>query len=269
MFGRRRRDDDDIIGPATGLLKWVNRFFRFILYPFIHPVWFISGVAILAIALIGWPAYNGIEFAEIPNWYKQRLEQHYQKAEAVIDSKVQPLVAKGTAEVQKMTGRGINVKAIRKVPSKTELVAYDTPQASNRRVFEQAKEIPVDVGATLENYASAETETQVQFKRNAALGLTYLDEPQKISGVATVINANELRVGGQVMFLYGIYTAPSSEQGIAAAQYLQQNIDNKVVDCLVGAYAADGTATAICFYNDINLNQKLVDLNYSKDVSLN
>ena len=35
------------------------------------------------------------------------------------------------------------------------------------------------------------------------------------------------------------------------------------------AYAADGTATAICVCDGININQKLVELGYSKDVSLN
>ena len=35
MFSRRKKNDDRL-GPSTGWVKWATKFFRFILYPFIH-----------------------------------------------------------------------------------------------------------------------------------------------------------------------------------------------------------------------------------------
>lgn len=269
MFGRSRRRDNDIIGPSTGLMKWVNKFFRFILFPFIHPLWFVAGIIILAIAALAVPSYYGIEFENTADWYKNKIDQHYHQAEGIINDKVvQPLMTKAETEIKKMSGSGINAKAVSKKPGKAEMVAYESPQVASRRVFQKAQEVPVDVKATLEN-KSAPVREEVYFKRNTSLGLTYLEQPRKTSGVAEVVNANELKIGGNLLFLYGIYAAPASEEGIAAMQYLQKGIEGKEIDCFVGAYTADGTATAICIYNGININQRLVDLNYSKDVSLN
>ncbi len=270
MFGRRKRDDD-IIGPSTGVIKWVNKFFRFILYPFIHPVWFISGVVILMIVLVGWPAYNGIEFSQISKWYKGRIVKHYQQAEALINRKVRPLMTKGKGEIYQISSGNVDLNSVIKEQKKTNLVVYDAPMASNRRAFKKAQDVPVDVEATLANIDKAEVEPQVKiiFKRDEALGLTYLDVPEKVTGRALVLNANELMVGDRIVFLYGIYVAPTSKQGKAAEKYLRKKIDGKEIDCHIGAYASDGAATAICVYDKTNLNQQLVDLNYSKDVSLN
>lgn len=268
MFGKSKRRDNDSIGPSTGLMKWINKFFRLIFYPFIHPLWFFSGVAILAIAIVALPAYYGIGFENMPQWYQQQFEKHYSKAEKIISDKVvQPIADKAESEIKKMTGSGINVKTVNKKPGKAEMINYENPQIYNRRVFQKAQEVPVDAKATIENNASQPE--QVYFKRNESLGLSYVKIPQKISGEATIINANELKIEGQVLFLYGIYAAPATAEGLAAMQYLQNNIGGKVVDCYAGAYTADKTATVICFYNGININQRLVDLKYSKDVSLN
>ena len=264
MLGKRRKKDDDIIGPSKGLMKWINRLFRFILYPFIHPVWFIIGVVVLAVAVISWPAYYGVEVAAMPNWYKQKFNHYYNKFEAKIPAQILP---KPEPDFGGMTGRGINVKALAPKPGKADIVTYETPQMVNRRAFQQAQEIPVDVAATLKQ---AEPEVQGPvFKRNDNLGLTYLEQPRKVSGKVTVINANELKIGNELFFLYGIYASPVSNEGIAAQHYLKQNIDGREADCFVGAYAADGTATAICIYEGLNINQRLVDLKYSRDVSLN
>lgn len=264
MFGRQKRKKDEVIGPSTGFVKWLTRFFRFVLYPFIHPVWFVTGLTIAAVAIVGWPAYNGVSVSEMPRWYKQKLGQYYHKGKQEVKDILpqKPLVP----EVSGMAGRGINVMAVDRKPGKAELVTYETPQMVNRKAFQQAQDVPVDVAKTLQ---AQNNEGMPFFKRREGLGLTYLELPKKVTGRVKVINANEVKIGDEIFFLYGIYAAPSSKEGIAALAYLQQNIDGRVIDCFVGAYTADGMPTVICIYSDININQRLVDLKYSKDVSLN
>lgn len=263
MFGKRRKRDD-VIGPSTGWIKWLTKFFRFILYPFIHPVWFVTGVVVAAVAIIGWPAYNGVDVSTMPQWYKQQFERYYQQGKQEI-KEVLPQNAV-MPEISGMSGRGINVMTVDRKPGKAEMVTYETPQMVNRRAFQQAQDVPVDVAQTLQKQHN---EGMPFFKRKEGLGLKYLDLPKKVTGRVKVVNANEVKIGDDVFFLYGIYAAPSTKEGLAALTYLQQNVDGRVIDCFVGAYTADNMPTAICVYSDININQRLVDLKYSKDVSLN
>lgn len=264
MFGRRKKRDDDSL-ELSGGVKWLHKLLHLLFYPFFHPIWFVIMVAIMAVALISWPAYYGVKVAAMPDWYKQKFNHYY--------SLIMTKTAKSLPKTENMLAGsglgnyGINVKAIERKPGKAELVTYETPQMVNRRVFQQAQEIPVDVAATLEK-GRAEEGIPV-FKRSAALGLVYLEKPKKVTGVVQVINANELKIGNEAFFLYGIYAVPTSNEGTAAMRYLQQNVDGHNADCFVGAYTTDGTATAICIYDGININQRLVDLKYSKDVSLN
>lgn len=263
MLGRRKKRDDDSL-ELSGGMKWVKRLLHVIFYPFIHPIWFVIGIVVVFVAAISWPAYNGIEVAAMPRWYKQQFNHYYQllseKAEQVLP---QPELGTGF----EMSGRGINVKTVDRKPGKADMVTYETPQMVNRRVFQKAQDIPIDVAATLQR---AQPEPEVpEFRRNDALGLVYLETPKKISGTIRVVNANELKIGNELFFLYGIYASPASNEGLAAMHYLQQNVDGKPADCYIGAYTTDGTATAICIYEGLNINQRLVDLKYSKNVSLN
>ncbi len=266
MIKRLKRKDDDVIGPSTGVVKWVNRFFRFILYPLIRPLWFFSFVIMVVIVVVVVPSYLGVEFADIPRWYKQQIERQYTKIETKVSNEVvAPLVEKVESKVEKVSSKKVNVKAMSKEPGKRDLVAYESPQVINRRAFQKAQEVPVDVKATLQK-AMKET---VEFKRNDKLELVYLEIPKRINGRVEVVNANELRIGDDVFFLYGIYVNPTSDKGKEAERYLLKTIAGKYADCYVGAYSKDGTGTVICIYDGVNINQRLVDLKYSKDVSLN
>ena len=262
MFSKKRKRDD-VIGPSTGWVKWATRFFRFILYPFIHPLWFIVSLVIIAVLVIGIPSYYGVEFETIPQWYGQQWNKYYNKTGLAVKDKVDPLKSIAEAEIKKMVGRGINVKAVEKKPGREELVVYDAPKVLNRKIFEQAQEVPVDVKATITS------DQKVVFKRYDNLGLVYLEIPQKIEGTAKIINANELKVKNERLFLYGIYVDPSSEQGIKTSKYLQDEFGDKEIECWIGAYSNKGMPTAICKYQGININQRLVDLKYSTNVSLN
>ncbi|MCQ2740796.1 MAG: hypothetical protein MJ210_01585 [Alphaproteobacteria bacterium] len=286
MFGKKNRTDDDL--RSKGFIKWINKAFRFLLFPFIHP-WVFGGLLVILVAIAaGFPIYYGISFNEAPSWWGQKISSYYQQTEKVVSDQLVRPVQQKINELRE-NAEGSLAKTDKKMPSKVKMVAYETPKMSNRRAFAKAQEVPVDVKATLENQKkfSAKSEAVAQktvsdqqqseqavekpvlFNRIAGLDLVYETVPYKLSGTVKVINANELAVNGTVVFLYGIYSAPSSQSGIQGKNYLQDNINGKNVDCWVGAKTKDGLLTAVCFYNGININQRLVDLKYSKNVGLN
>ena len=87
MFGKKRRKrDEDVIGPSTGWVKWATRFFRFVLYPFIHPLWFLIGLVILAVVIVGVPSYHGVPFDGIPGWYGKHWNKYYSQIVSSFDS---------------------------------------------------------------------------------------------------------------------------------------------------------------------------------------
>ena len=268
MIRRVKKKEDDVIGPSTGVVKWVNRFFRLVLYPLIRPLWFFSFVIMVVIVVVVVPSYLGVEFTDIPRWYKQQIKRQYTRIEMTVDKKVvAPLVEKVEAGVKKISGEKRNVKAVLKEPGREDMVAYESPQVINRRAFEKAQEIPVDVKATLQ--VAEMKQANVVFKRNDGLELVYLDTPKKINGRVEVVNANNLRIDGEMFFLYGIYVDPKSDEGKKAERYLLKTIAGKYADCYVGAYSKEKIGTVICIYDGVNINQRLVELKYSKDVSLN
>lgn len=269
MFGRRKKNDDRL-GPSTGWVKWATKFFRFILYPFIHPLWFFVGVIVVLVALIALPSYNGVEFSDIPEWYKKHIVAYYEKAQKTVENGlIMPLKDKTEQKLSDIVGQNVNVKSVDKKPGKDEMVSYDSPRALTRKVFEAAQDIPVDVKATLERTDKLVRNDIFKFRRDDNLGLIYMENPEDLTDIAEIVNANEIKVGAKVLFLYGIYAEPSSQEGIAAMQYLQNEIAGKTIKCRIVAYTQDATATGICVYDGININQRLVDLGYSKDVSLN
>ena len=268
MFGKKRRKrDEDVIGPSTGWVKWATRFFRFVLYPFIHPLWFLIGLVILAVVIVGVPSYHGVPFDGIPGWYGKHWNKYYSQIASSFDSKISPIKEKTDRTIQEISNQAVNVSiksnAIDKKPSKEEMVVYESPKAVNRRLFEKAQEVPVDVKATIEN------KKDELFKRKENLNLVYLEIPQNVEGIAKIVNANELKINSRRMFLHGIYADPKSENGLKALQYLKEDINGKTIKCIIGAYTNNGIPTAICYIDDVNINQRLVDFGYSADVSLN
>ena len=267
MFGKKHRNDDL---KSTGWVKWANKFFRFILFPFIHPIKFVMFLLVLAVVAVVVPLSQGVQVKEIPSWYVQMWNKYYQHTEMVVTDNVIAPVREKVADFQNSVGYDITVKTVEKKPNKADMVAYATPQSVNRKVFEKAQEIPVDVKATVENVSTSRTVPEKpQFKPINGLSLSYLETLKEIFGRAVILNPNEIIVDGTVMFLYGIYTSPSSPEGKGALQYLKSNIEGKEVNCWIGAYTQENIPAAICFYNDISINQRLVDLKFAKNVGLN
>ena len=269
MFGRRKREDDDL--TSKGFVKWANKFFRFVLFPFIHPVTFIVLLAILIIVAIAVPLYDHVPFNEIPAWYQKMWNKYYNHAETVVEDNVFAPVRDKVSDIKHSVGYDVTVKAVEKQPNKNDMVAYASPQSINRKLFEQAQDVPVDIKATLdlEKKEIPQDVTRPVFKPLEGLGLSYLEQPTQQKGKLSVLNPNEVMINGTVMFLYGIYTSPSSSEAREATKYLKENIEGKEVECVIGAYTKDAVPTAICFYNGISINQRLIDLKFAKNVGLN
>ena len=93
-------------------------------------------------------------------------------------------------------------------------------------------------------------------------------QPEKLSGNAVIVNANELIVDGKGLFLFGIYADPLSPRGVEAKRFLEQTVSGKTVDCEIPAYTYQSVPTGICKAGEISLNHALVDNGYSKNVAL-
>jgi len=269
MFGRKKREDDDL--TSKGFAKWANKFFRFVLFPFIHPVKFVVLLIVIAVVAFAVPFYYHVPFSEIPAWYHQIWNKYYQHTETAVKDNLFVPVKDKVSDLQHSVGYDVTVKAVEKQPNKNDMVAYASPQSVNRKLFEQAQEIPVDIKATLdfEKQEMSQAVARPVFKPIEGLGLSYLEQPTQQKGKVSVLNPNEVMINGTAMFLYGIYTVPSSSEGREATRYLKENIEGKEVECVIGAYTKDAMPTAICFYNGISINQRLIDLKFAKNVGLN
>lgn len=283
MFKHKERDYE--IKPSTGVMKWANKFFRFVLYPFIHPKAFGILVLLLIVLGLGIPYFvYGVKFADMPTWYKSIISEYYTKGQ----DKLMPVKDKAISQYNKML-RGDVYKASTVDSKKSkDIEEYSVKPQGQRVMFAQnaveaatttenspamqeaEKEVEIEKTENKEPTATNESNSkpQVYFKRNDELNLTYVDEPEKISGRYTVINANEALVGKQEVFLYGVYTQPRSDEAIAAGNYLMNKFDGKQADCYIGAWTEQNVATAICFVDGVSINHALVDEGWAQNISL-
>ena len=73
----RRRESDDYIGPSKGVMKWVNKFFRFVLFPFIHPLIFVILLVVLGGSIVGIHHFAGVPYKDIPLWVVNQGKKIY------------------------------------------------------------------------------------------------------------------------------------------------------------------------------------------------
>lgn len=298
MFRHRERDDE--IKPSTGLMKWINKFFRFILYPFIHPKAFAVLVVLLAIIVLCVPyfVYN-VQFADMPNWYKMQFNKYYNDGkEALL-----PIKDKAVMKYNKML-RGEAYKAANiNSKNQNDIEKYDIkPQGKrdnfiaeftndekvieikegvvadnvddeikadvNEEIKDGVKEVGQRIADVTPSVDELKSKTQVYFKRDDRLNLTYVAEPEKVTGRFTVINSNEALIGNREVFLYGIYTDTKDNKAQEAGAYMMDNFDGKQADCYIGAYTENNIATAICFVDGVSVNHALVEKGWAQNVSL-
>jgi len=272
-------------------IRIANFILKLLLWPFRHP--FIT----IPILLLGYfiPTLIGARPTEVHIWY-------WNKIKAVFS----PISKKSIAFIEE-TGKKISIPDFSIVSkqnsTKEQIVDTNEPQIVRRQMFEKATNqevaIRVDVMAEQEQKhpqpspiaAPEQTSPEKTFitpepekievyeepkpqplpaPRTIQIepDLIHLSTPQEFSGSAYVINANEINIGGNSIFLYGIYVNPTSREGTLGKQFLEDLIGNEPVHCIAPAYTRQGVATAICYVGSTSLNHAMVNSGYSKNISL-
>ena len=224
-MGLRRSKSDDYIGPSTGVMKWVNKFFRFILFPFIHPLFFVIILAVLGGGVVAIHYLEGVAYKDIPSWLGAKNKAVF----ASISDKVDISFIKNMSD--KITGavdeKDVVLENIDENTEQEVVPVRQTVRAIDRKAFVQALDNPIDV-----------------------------------------VNVNEIIIGGERMFLYGIFSPTSTPRGKDGAEYLKKLVADKEVECRVVAFTQNAELTAVCAVDGIAINHKLVDRGFSKNVSL-
>lgn len=273
---RRNRDNEEI-GPAKGWIGVFHKLVMFLLWPLRKPLWFLLIVAVLYLA----PTFRGVKPTEVHTWYWSKIKSSTNSVSTMVSDKTKDMLPN-----IEMPTFSISSSAEKNAPA---VKVVDMPVKDVRRkTFERAKSAPVAVDIMLQN-ASRQHETDAKKQQQAKiapsatedtaaskpeqpvkkkLNLVYVSEAKNVSGLAQIVNANEIKINGETIFLYGIYVNPGSEKGRIAKNFLIHTINGQPVDCVIEAYTYQGIATGICSVGKTNLNKALVDGNYSKNVAL-
>ena len=286
----RRSKSDDYIGPAKGFMKWLNRFFRFILFPFIHPLFFVIILAVLGGSVVGIHYYYDVAYKDVPSWVWAKGKDGYRVVVKKYDLKVIDNIVDKFIETP---GLNENIADVKAKESEKKTVVYESPITINRKAFKKAQDNPIDVKATIENQLKPqenikedvnkevvfESENVVQgessnevdllsYRIDNSFGLVYVEKPRIVKGLIEVVNANEIKINDELMFLYGIFVQPSSDKGVSAALYLKKITENKEAECHVVAFTQNADLTAVCVIEGRNINRMMVDMGYSQNVGM-
>lgn len=261
---RRSKKNDDYIGPSRGWVRVFHKFMMLLLFPLRKPLWFLLIAAVLFLT----PTFRGIKPAEVHLWYGRHIAGLTSRVSELFGGKAQeimPGLKKISQTVETTVAEGVNSFSETAVSEATapQLVPQP-PRKVRRQVFERVEDASAP---TVEPATGTGTKTVAAAPRQLP-NLHYLNVPEIVSGVPVVINANELRVAGQTMFLYGIFVQPASQKGLDGALYLRQLLEDKTVECKINAYTYQNIATAICTLDGINLNRRMVEHGYSQNVAL-
>lgn len=278
----RVRKDNDYIGPSRGWAKLMHRLVMLILWPLRRPVLFVVLVVILFLA----PTFMGVKPMEVHHWYWNKIKSSSSEVKTMVADKTKEMLP----NMPKVEMPSIKVSSTSDKTVPAAKVVDMPVKEGRRKMFEKAKSAPVAIDIMQQKSQIAEdvvkssslSQTEAGVSQPSTpkdnnqqpapakkkLALVYVKEPKFIFGPGQVINANELNINGESIFLYGIYVDPNTDKGQEAKVYLQKTIAAQPVNCRVEAYTYQGIATAICVVNGINLNKALVENGYSKNVSL-
>lgn len=258
----RRRKSDDYIGPSTGVMKWVNKLCRFVLFPFIHPLIFVILLAVLGGSVVGIHHFAGVAYKDIPSWvvnfgvktYNDVFQNEKQNIVADISEKavntINEIVQEEKKEPQKIV-RAIERKAFSSAPS----VA---------KPADEVKEVKSEVNKK-NIFNSGEL---FEYYQNPELGYIYSKDPRAVKGKITIIDANKIEIKNEEMLLYGVYVDPASELGVKAAAYLEKLVKEKDAECRVVAFTQYADLTAICVVEGVNINRKLFNMGFSQNIGI-
>ncbi len=246
MIRRRIREDLGETGWKAKVIKLLNFIFIPLRYPFVTIC-----VLVVAFLLYVIPTFMGAEYNNVHIWYLNKLKQYVDLEDDV--------------EGNDLTGR--NGKATQIVKS---VKINDDAKPKARKSFQKATNAVLKAIDVLKNEEVVKPKKKVRKKQTTdKFGLTYLNVPQKISSQnVVVLNANEIVVGKNRLFLHGIYVNPQTNDGMMAKDFLIDLISGKDVDCMLVAYTKTNDYTALCYVGDIEINRLLVDKGYSENKAL-
>lgn len=275
---RRERMSDGL--RLRGWGKFFHGLFLFITFPIRRPLIF---VPILMLGYLA-PTFMGAKPTEVHLWYWNKIKSKTQSLGSTISEKTQGIIPnvddfKVSIPSLKSMGSSYEESNVEKI------VESPTPniQEIRRQTFEKSKEIPNTVDALRtaqlqeermrqqsgnKNFSAPRQMQKQNLNKNKKLPLIFLEKEEQISGLAEVINANELKINNKTYFLHGIYVNPNSEDGIQAKNFLRSVIAQNIIQCQVKAYTYEKIGTIICSVNGENINWLLVNRGYSKNVAL-
>ena len=85
---RRRKVEDDYLGPSRGWAKVLHRTAMFILWPLRRPLWFLLIVAVLFLA----PTFMGVKPAEVHLWYWNHIKDSSSDVGTIVTTKTKDIM---------------------------------------------------------------------------------------------------------------------------------------------------------------------------------
>lgn len=257
---RRSKKDDDYIGPSRGLVGLFHKFMMLLLFPLRKPLWFLLIVTVLFLA----PTFHGVKPAEVHLWYWKHVSELSSLISEPFDGNPrnaasEPKDTKQPVETTVSADNAPSSETLNQKAREPQLISQP-PRKVHRQIFGRAEKTSAQ--------PAVKTTIKPVVQQKRLPNLRYLSVSEDISGIPTVINANEIRIAGQTMFLYGIFVQPASQKGIDGALYLRRLIEDKTVECKINAYTHQNIATAICYLEGVCLNRRMVELGYSQNVAL-
>ena len=279
--------------------KFLYNMYMILTFP-VRRWWIILSVlATVLLVLIIIPTLDGVKKEDIIDWYKAKLvhsdlNRAKNKTIAMISKRVDEL-KDDVKEI--LPGSSSTNQAAAPKKKESNLVAWNVAE------FKKAKYVP-NTSATqrvqdantyalikkqIKQEAKKKTEIIDKPKKNKAdetviennaaipvayevrtdLNLEYLDEPETISGTATISGANELYIDETFVYLYGIYTNPRKYNVAEVKKFLEDISKDQTVECDIVAYSTQNQAkTALCFINGVFLNKQMVIENMADNVAL-
>jgi hypothetical protein len=228
------------------------------------------------------PTFNGVKPNEVHHWYQDKLSGVF----SFIKKEAGDSYDKASSSISKTLEGPRGIDKVAEMPMRSSKTA-------KRRGFTVAESIqPVDVLAdeeferlqplpevTLnikeEQKESVNIEELKAIKETISISslkkspsLRYLRNVRPVEGIAIIHNANEIEIDGELIFLYGIYIDPESSKGIKAKDFLSNITERSTVNCQIVALTYQDVPTAICFVDELNINETLVKEGLSKDIVL-
>lgn len=260
---------------------FLYRFWRFISYPFRKPL-----ILLVLLLLLFFVPVFALKVApkNVVFWYKDHIIDAYVKSKNYISENVKfpekaPIVERGIDTIvsipqpktENVRRRGFGRAS---ETSETEIKELEEIEP-NLDFFDEIDETSI-FPSEEELLPAPETETYIQQQEilkgkaqiNKNLPLKYLVIPEEIEGVANVVNSNSLEIGKTFVFLYGIYSNPTGEDGKKTEEFLKDTIEGRSINCSIIAYTYQDIATAICYFEENSINHVLVNKGLVKNVAL-